>query len=348
MNAPADRRKIHFARLDPAGSIIDLARALGAGNSGPADWAKGPDQKKFQQLNDHARDYFEPVGIEQADLIVYPHPAEQGPEVLAVSEDARRRGLPCYFFNWGDEDKPVNVPYGIVYRHSIFSDKRFPCEKAWPAWTADMLESSRFAPREKSDRPSVGFCGFVGNPISRRLYRLMGRDRKAIGLELRARLLNRLGRSDRLETRFIYRQSYWAGSAGRFHRSTTAQFSARQQFVENLIGCDYAVSIRGAGNFSYRFYEVLSAGRIPLFVNTKCVLPLEDEIDWRQHCVWVEESEMDRAGEILADSHANLTPERFIQMQQSNRRLWEESLTPLGFYRRVLGRAGSFSSAGTL
>ena len=36
---------------------------------------------------------------------------------------------------------------------------------------------------------------------------------------------------------------------------------------------------RGAGNFSYRFYETLMMGRIPILVNTDCVFPFEDKVD---------------------------------------------------------------------
>ncbi len=102
------------------------------------------------------------------------------------------------------------------------------------------------------------------------------------------------------------------------------------------MGNDYTLCIRGAGNFSYRLYETLAAGRIPLFINTQCVLPMEDRIDWKSHCVWVEESQMSEAGAILKAFHAALTPERFADLQRRNRELWERSLNSLDFYRELL------------
>ena len=69
------------------------------------------------------------------------------------------------------------------------------------------------------------------------------------------------------------------------------------KFDDNLRSATYALCIRGAGNFSARFYEALSFGRVPLFVDTRCVLPLEDDIDWRHHCVWVDRSDVGRIGD---------------------------------------------------
>jgi hypothetical protein len=96
--------------------------------------------------------------------------------------------------------------------------------------------------------------------------------------------------------------------------------------------------MRGAGNFSYRFYEVLAAGRIPLLLDTRCVLPFDDEIEWRQHCVWVEEDQHESAGEILKEFHSGVSPDQFRTLQMANRRLWETKLSPLGFLKRALAK----------
>jgi hypothetical protein len=114
---------------------------------------------------------------------------------------------------------------------------------------------------------------------------------------------------------------------------------ARQRFAGNILGNDYTLCVRGAGNFSTRFYETLSAGRIPLMIDTRCVLPFADRIDWQRHCVIVAERDIDRAGEILAEFHAGLSPEAFRRLQVENRRLWEEWLEPFSFLRRVVDDA---------
>jgi len=300
----------------------------------------GPEYSKYDRLNEGAAKTFEVADIDEADVVVYPFRAETGPETEAVAEEARKRHIGCVFFSWGDADEVVNVPYGKVYRHSLFSDRRLEHEQAWCAEVTDPQTELGMSvwPREKHDDPKVGFCGYVSNPIFRAAYRLMGRQRKAEGLSLRARVLRGLNRTKNVETSFITRQAYWAGARGRWGRRVAAELKPRAAFWNNVLNTDYTLCIRGAGNFSYRFYEVLAAGRIPLFINTRCVLPFDDEIDWRRHCVWVEEDQIDSAGEILKDFHSRLSPSQFIDLQLANRRIWETRLNPLSFYRMALAK----------
>ena len=333
--------KVHFPLQDGRGSCIDLAAALHVGGISGAIANAGPEEHKYDQLNREATDWFTPVDWDEAEVAVYPYEAVAGEEVDRVAAEARRRGIGCIFLSWGDADRPVAVSYGTVYRHSMFADTRLPNEEAMPAEVSDpWIELGQpIAPRDKRDQPTVGFCGFVSNPLFRAAYRATGRKRKADALAFRARVLRAVNANPAVQCRFILRQSYWAGTRSRFHYNAQAQFTPRMTFWKNVTESDYTVCVRGAGNFSYRFYEVLAAGRIPLFINTKCVLPFDDQIDWRQHCVWVEEDQLSRAGEILMDFHSRMSNSQFRQLQLSNRALWESKLSPLGFFRSALARA---------
>src|SRR5690606_18408840 len=101
----------------------------------------------------------------------------------------------------------------------------------------------------------------------------------------------------------------------------------------NLKDSDYVVCVRGAGNFSVRFYETLAMGRIPIFINTDCALPLEEKIDWKKHVVWVEYKERHKVVQKLMEFHSGLTEEDFIDLQLANRKLWEEKLRLGGFFK---------------
>ena len=106
----------------------------------------------------------------------------------------------------------------------------------------------------------------------------------------------------------------------------------RREYVQNMVDSDYVLCARGGGNFSYRLYETLSCGRIPVFVDTDCVLPLESAIDWKGTCVWVDESDLNEIGSRVAAFHAALTPAEFADRQRACRRLWETHLSPQGFF----------------
>ncbi len=332
--------RVHFPLEAGKAPEIGLAKAMRAGGSAGMVAPVGPEYSKYDRLNAAAPHFFESVDIDQADVIVYPYFAHTGGKTQAIANEARKRGVDCVFMSWGDEDIPVHVPHGTVYRHSLYSDHRVAHEFAMPAEVSDpeIETGSNVWPREWQDVPTIGFCGFVSNPFVRAVYRLSGRVRKVAGLSMRARVLRSLRRSKGIKTNFITRQLYWAGTEGRYHYHTARKFGPRAAFWSNIFNSDYTLCIRGGGNFSYRFYEVLAAGRIPLFVNTRCVLPFDNEIDWRRHCVWVEEHQMDRIGEIVREFHSRISREEFHALQMANRRLWETRLEPLSFYVRALTR----------
>ena len=99
-----------------------------------------------------------------------------------------------------------------------------------------------------------------------------------------------------------------------------------------MFASDYVLCARGHGNYSIRFYETLSSGRIPVFINTDCVLPFEEWIDWKRYCVWVEEHEVARVAEKVAEFHDGLSDGEFRDRQRACRQLWSEWLSPLGFF----------------
>ena len=104
---------------------------------------------------------------------------------------------------------------------------------------------------------------------------------------------------------------------------------------------------RGTGNFSMRFYETLCLGRIPIFVDTDCVLPYDFSLDWKQHCVWIDRSEIPFIAEKVADFHAALSPDDFIDLQRGNRELWEERLSTEGFYSHFYEHLGVLNTKTT-
>lgn len=115
----------------------------------------------------------------------------------------------------------------------------------------------------------------------------------------------------------------------------------RREYVTNTVESDYVLCARGVGNWSFRLYETLSLGRIPVFIDTDCVLPVEDHIDWRSLCVWVDRTEIGHIGEKIAAFHDSLTDGEFVARQHECRRAWARYLSPLGYFstlRDILAR----------
>jgi hypothetical protein len=110
------------------------------------------------------------------------------------------------------------------------------------------------------------------------------------------------------------------------------QRSSQLEFLENMLNSDYVLCSRGFGNFSYRFYESLASGRIPVLIDTDCVLPFDSIIDWDSYCIRVPEGDVDQIASRIAEFHAGISPADFGDRQLSCRKLWEEWLSPEGFF----------------
>jgi hypothetical protein len=147
------------------------------------------------------------------------------------------------------------------------------------------------------------------------------------------RMLKRENDKGLLETSFIIRDKYMAGY--RHHKDLGLLMENRKEYYENLIHSDLSVCMRGGGNFSNRFYEALSLGRIPLFINTACQLPYENWIDYSKHTLWVEHNEIDNVGKIIQSFWRTLDENTYRNIQLSNRKLWEEYLSPEGFFSKL-------------
>lgn len=257
-------------------------------------------------------------------------------------------------FNAGDFG--VRIPYLenlIVLRTSGYRSQFSENENALPVFISDPLKkyfnTDKVIQRLYHQQPFIGFCGQaklsrfqaakeMGNILLRNGRYQLGfskdEPQELISSSfLRASVLKALEKSGEVRTNFIVRDKYRAGvtTGKETHRTTL-------EFYENLKESDYVVCVRGAGNFSVRFYETLAMGRIPVFINTDCALPLEDQIDWKKHIVWVEAKDRNWVADQVLAFHRSHTQQSFLDLQRANRKLWEESLTLGGFFKALLSK----------
>tara|TARA_Y100000815_G_scaffold275632_2_gene315393 strand:- start:31131 stop:32168 length:1038 start_codon:yes stop_codon:yes gene_type:complete len=135
----------------------------------------------------------------------------------------------------------------------------------------------------------------------------------------RNQFLKKIQKDSRIRTHFILRKKYRAGAHSEIERKHTTQ-----EFFQNMIASPYTFCLRGAGNFSVRFYESLACGRIPVLLDTDVSLPLESIIPWNEHICRVNPKE-DWIEQIVA-FHSKMTEEGFVEMQKNNRKLYQAYL----------------------
>ncbi len=257
-----------------------------------------------------------------------------------------------------DDDSPIPIfsdagsPWMdsvVVIRTSFNDSRRMPNEYSMPGFVGDPLAVySNGVPqiRKWSRTPNISFCGGANTtPLTARqlddFHLSVENAFSGMGLQdkydriysFRGTVLGFLESAGNVSTDIAYKSGYCAG----IDRESDARGLARvrKEYYDSIFGSDYVLCVRGKGNYSYRFYEVLASGRIPVFVNTDSPLPLPTEIDWRKHCVWVEHGDVKNIAKIISDFHGGISSNGFKEMQESNRLLWEDMLTPQGYFIKL-------------
>lgn len=160
-----------------------------------------------------------------------------------------------YIFLITDSVDTFNIPQNVrLYRTSLLKSKKHKNEHVLPyIWEGIDIT---FSPLKKvdGDIPIIGFCGL--NSIYRN------------------RTLELFSNNKNVKSNFIIRNKFWGGIP---HDKTIIK-----EFQNNIFESHFNICNRGAGNFSMRFYQTLSAGRIPILLNTDMILPFEDEIKWNE------------------------------------------------------------------
>jgi hypothetical protein len=140
-------------------------------------------------------------------------------------------------------------------------------------------------------------------------------------------VLDELRRAPGVRTDFVVREGYWAPGVERV--------AARDEYWQNMRASLFVVCVRGAGNFSYRLYETLMMGRIPLLVHTDGMYPAADHL--AQVCVCVDEAAIGtgRLVDALRAFHAAHDGTLDVA-QRACRALWLERYSDTGILAYIV------------
>lgn len=272
-------------------------------------------------------------------------------KALRFIEEARRKGLTVLTWCSGDFgvtplDKDVHI-----LRSSGYLKNRLPNQFALPVFIRDPLTANFDLTepilRAKTASPVVGFCGLAYAPLYKSAYDALRTAVRNIkyyagvspnepqdlypAARLRMRVLSLVGSDQRITSNFIIRRAYRAGARTPDDRERTTR-----EYYQNMIDSDYVICIRGRGNFSSRLYETMAMGRIPIIVDTDCVFPYDDLIDWKSLTVWIDYRELHTLPAKLMEFHAGLSEDAFTSLQQQIRRIWVERLSMHGYFATLI------------
>lgn len=240
--------------------------------------------------------------IEECDYVVVPYKFNKDdprfPEICKQAAEFDKKVV-CFYNDDNGEvfDLPSNM---ILFRTSLYKSLQQPNEYAWPVLIPD--HGSNVFSYGHSER--VSFCGQQQG--------------------IRAQIIKDIQANPNLVTDFIIRDHFWAAGI--------PKLQARREYYKNMMGSLYTLCMRGCGNFSYRFYEALSFGRVPIFVDTDCVLPFDRIGRWNEFIPV-----------ITPDQVSTFDPnDNGPYMRDEMRAIWQDYLSPEGFYLNMFREIEKF------
>lgn len=270
-------------------------------------------------------------------------------EKAVLFDKAKELNKPIWVYSGGDFGYSLIDSTIFNFRLSGFKSKLNTNTIIIPSFINDPYEFNLkrdFQVLGKEAFPRIGFVGHAKGGIvkyfkeflvfikinAKRIFRNELKDYQPFypSSVKRAKYLRFLKMSRKVETNFILRNKYRAGVKTQEERKKTTE-----EFYQNICNNPYTFCIRGAGNFSVRFYETLAVGRIPVLLDTDCKLPLHNKIKWREHCLIIDENQCGNIGEEVLNFHENISENNFIKIQESNRFLWDKVLRRDSFFKEI-------------
>ncbi len=292
--------------------------------------------------------------IKQADICIltmfwnfYEKHSKESLALLEI-ETAQKYNKPIVVFNTRDYRTIIHSNNLIVFESAGLKSKAtYKYHSGLPFFIKDYVNiycqgEPKF--RKKNEIPIIGFCGQSGGSISKLIWKKSTNNWHKVkflfGLEkgepppfettsFRNRVLKIFEKSSAIETSFLIREHMRAGDSDIHSNSNENKIT----FINNILNADYTLCMRGHGNYSIRFFETLCLGRIPVFIDTDCILPFQDEIDYKSLFPWINVKDLQDAPNIVRDFHERLTPDDFVDLQKACRQLWMDHMTPDGFYQ---------------
>ncbi len=304
--------------------------------------ASDPDSNRFDEFCSQADHYFIFVEKpEESDFFLLPFGFSFDPvyqkTMHAFLEKAKTYDKKTLLFYNSDDDTDIDIENTILFRTSYYKSKQKQNTKALPGWSVDFVnyfENKTFATIPYQISPSVSYCGYIDyekqslKALIKSIIKKEPFSYELMAKKIRGKACRTIKANSSISSNFIIRNGFWAAGIDDKNK-------AREEYAANLISSLYAIATRGGGNFSYRLFEILSCGRIPVFINTDSILPFDSIINWKEHLVWVEEHELHKIDQIVLNFHKSKIPEELIKIQESNRKLYTEYISPNGFFKNL-------------
>lgn len=216
-----------------------------------------------------------------------------------------------------------------------------------------IFRTSNIIPIKFSKTPIVGFCGQSNHSYLnafKECFRVFTRNflyflnfshnfpHKVMSSSLlRSKILKIIKKSKLIDDNFIERKKYRAGAIEQTNIKITTN-----EFYNNIIESHYVICCRGGGNFSVRLYETLAMGRIPIFINTDCLLPYHSEL--RDHALWIEDYNLKNLESSIIKFHLKFNENSFQEFLNNARAFWLKKMSMKFYFSYLFGQINKFDN----
>ena len=109
----------------------------------------------------------------------------------------------------------------------------------------------------------------------------------------------------------------------------------KKDYVNVIKNSTFPLVIRWDGNYSYRLYEVMSLWKIPLFIDTKCRLPFDNEIDYKNLFIWIPFDDIKNMKKYI-DNYLSKNKDNIEDIQKNIRQIYEGYCTVSSYYTKII------------
>lgn len=105
-------------------------------------------------------------------------------------------------------------------------------------------------------------------------------------------------------------------------------------FIEITSASKFGLAPRGYGKQSFRFYEIMQLGVVPVYISDEHYLPWSDELDWNDFCILIDEDNIYNIDEILK----SVDDDEYGKLLETGSKVYQEYFTLEGMYQNILKR----------
>ncbi len=242
-------------------------------------------------------------------------------------------------FAYGNKTSKIDIDNSIVLRTSQYKSLKKDHEIIVPPFVEDLGLKFGFNNKELdlSQKPIIGFLGSTScSSLSHWIRYVLGTLTQFVlikikklhsdaiyhGLHFRRKIISLLRSSSSVVVSLFVKNKY-----------ITDKKNLKEDYVSVIKDSNLILAVRGVGNYSSKFFEILSLGKIPLFVDTDICLPLENEIDYDDFILKIDYKELDKLPEIVEKFWRTSTKESLLEMQTKARQAFKYRLSTHAFYK---------------